>query len=70
MKTKILFVTILLLYLSAAYNRGIDSEINELENFSLTKTFPYGPGRENPFGFVEVAEYFYRNDAKQLFNNP
>jgi hypothetical protein len=60
----------MLKYLAAAYNRGMDSDINELANFSNTKTFPYGPGKNNPFGFVEVAEYFFKADAKQLFNNP
>jgi hypothetical protein len=60
----------MLKYLAAAYNRGMDSDINELANFSNTKTFPYGPGKNNPFGFVEVAEYFFMADAKQLFNNP
>lgn len=59
----------MLKYLAAAYNRGMDSKINELADFSNTKTFPYGPGRENPFGFVEVAEYFFNVNARQLFNN-
>jgi hypothetical protein len=60
----------MLQYLSAAYNRGMDCDLNELKDFSGTKTFPYGPGKKNPFGFVEVAEYFFKNDAKQLFYNP
>lgn len=46
-------------YLAAAYNRGMNLELESLVDFNKTKTFPYGPGRKNPFGYYEVARYFY-----------
>ena len=56
-------------YLAAAYNHGMDNDLQSLINFKNTKTFPYGYGRDNPFGYVEVSEYFYRNNATTLFTN-
>lgn len=47
-------------YLAAAYNRGFNQNLETLANFSKTKTFPYGPGGKNPFGYCELASYFYR----------
>jgi hypothetical protein len=52
--------------LAAANNRGMDRSINDLTTFVQTKTFPYGPGYENPFGYVELAKYFYNNNAKPV----
>ena len=49
-------------YLSAAYNRGMENSLMLLTNFSKTKTFPYGPGRKNPFSYCEVAQYFYSHN--------
>ncbi|PZX14953.1 hypothetical protein LX69_02281 [Breznakibacter xylanolyticus] len=56
--------------LSAAYNKGIDCDINDLKDFSKKKTFPYGPGRENPFAYSQVAEYFFVNDAPKIILTP
>lgn len=59
-----------LLLLAAAYNRGMDKSIPELLSFSTMKTFPYGPGKQNPFGYTELATYFYSNEAKEIFKTP
>ena len=53
---------------AAAYNKGIHCTLEELQAFETKKTFPYGPNRENPFGYVELAHYFYQNDAKLIYN--
>jgi len=60
----------MLKYLAAAYNRGMECELHKLSEFEKIKTFPYGPGRTNPFAYSEVSEYFYKTDAKQIFDNP
>ena len=57
-----------LLILAAAYNKGLDKTRNELMAFSSIKTFPYGPGRDNPFGYAELSIYFYKNDSKLVLN--
>lgn len=54
-------------YLAAAYNRGMGHNLSVLADFNKTKTFPYGPGRENPFGYCQVAQYFYKHE--NLFTN-
>lgn len=56
--------------LAAAYNRGLVQSVEELNSFNKLKTFPYGPQRSNPFGYAQVAEYFYRTNAKKIFTNP
>ncbi len=56
-----------LLLLSAAYNRGMEKSIQELLNFLTLKTFPYGPGKQNPFGYVELSNHFYLNETKVIF---
>lgn len=57
-------------YLAAAYNRGMENSITNLESFLQLKTFPYGPGKENPFGYAEIATYYYDNNAKNIFTKP
>ena len=53
-------------YFAAAYNRGLNVATNNLTTHFSSKTFPYGVGRDNPFSYVEVAEYFYKTDSKQI----
>lgn len=54
-------------YLAAAYNKGMDCEPEELKKFANTRTFPYGPGRNNPFSYVKLSEYFYQFESKQIY---
>ena len=54
---------------AAAYNKGIHCTLEELKAFETQKTFPYGPNRKNPFGYVELSQYFYQNDAIFIYNN-
>lgn len=56
--------------MAAAYNRGINVPLNELIAFNKSKTFPYGPREHNPFGYAQVAVYFYVNNAQKIFTNP
>lgn len=56
-------------YLSALYNKGLDCSLKEIDQFLLTRTFPYGPGRENPFSYSELATFFFSHDASKIFTN-
>ena len=59
----------MIVYLAAAYNRGMENDVELLSDFNKSKTFPYGTNRENPFGYAEVSEYFYYNNAIALFSD-
>lgn len=56
-----------ILYLAATYNRGLSSTKQELLKFSRLKTFPYGPGKDNQFSYVELAVHFYNKESSEIF---
>lgn len=68
--TELIHIEKRLSYLAAAYNRGMEKPLDDLESFLQLKTFPYGPGKENPFGYAEIATYYYDNNAKNIFTKP
>lgn len=49
--------------IAAAYNYGSHHSIAELREFNQLKAFPYGIGKENPFAYAELVEYFYKNNT-------
>ncbi|MHC1704265.1 MAG: hypothetical protein AB9846_10190 [Tenuifilaceae bacterium] len=48
-----------LLILSSAYNKGLNSNYNELKTLSEKKTFPFGSTINGRFSYFDVSNYFF-----------
>jgi hypothetical protein len=57
-----------LMILSSAYNKGLNSNYEELKILSEKKTFPYGKSITGRFSYFDVANYFNTNDARLTLN--
>lgn len=56
-----------LLFLSSAYNLGLNSSHEAIVRVSISKSFPYGNPRTGRFSYYDVANYFYTNHSPKIF---